>query len=105
MTLNLKRDDGAIAYLNGTEIARDGLPAGTVGLAILPPMRPMMATTSSLYGGKSLLWPGARRRRSVNRRKTDWSYLDEGDKDGWTASDFETPGLGHGCGRVGLHRR
>ena len=31
LTLNLKRDDGAIAYLNGTEIARDGLPAGTVG--------------------------------------------------------------------------
>jgi hypothetical protein len=28
LTLRLKRDDGAAVYLNGTEIARDGLPAG-----------------------------------------------------------------------------
>jgi hypothetical protein len=30
LTLRLRRDDGAVVYLNGTEIARDNLPAGTI---------------------------------------------------------------------------
>jgi hypothetical protein len=30
LTLLLKRDDGAVVYLNGTEIARDNLPAGLI---------------------------------------------------------------------------
>lgn len=30
LALRLKRDDGAIVYLNGTEIARDNMPAGPV---------------------------------------------------------------------------
>jgi hypothetical protein len=30
LTLRLKRDDGAAVYLNGVEIARDNLPAGTL---------------------------------------------------------------------------
>ncbi|RIK82775.1 MAG: hypothetical protein DCC68_05255 [Planctomycetota bacterium] len=30
LTMQLKRDDGAAVYLNGTEIARDNLPAGTL---------------------------------------------------------------------------
>ncbi|MDB6069030.1 MAG: hypothetical protein JWL81_201, partial [Verrucomicrobiales bacterium] len=30
LTLNVKRDDGIIVYLNGTEIVRDNMPAGTV---------------------------------------------------------------------------
>jgi hypothetical protein len=28
LTLNVKRDDGIVVYLNGTEIVRDGFPAG-----------------------------------------------------------------------------
>ncbi len=30
LTLNVKRDDGVIVYLNGTEVARDNMPAGAV---------------------------------------------------------------------------
>ena len=30
LTLRLKRDDGAAVYINGTEVARDNLPAGTL---------------------------------------------------------------------------
>jgi hypothetical protein len=30
LTLNLLRDDGAVVYLNGTEVARTNIPAGTV---------------------------------------------------------------------------
>ena len=29
-TLNLKRDDGAVVYINGTEVYRNNMPAGTV---------------------------------------------------------------------------
>ena len=29
LTLDLRRDDGVVVYLNGTEIARDNMPAGT----------------------------------------------------------------------------
>ena len=34
-TLNLKRDDGAVVYLNGTEIGRSNLPNGTIGYTTL----------------------------------------------------------------------
>ena len=30
LTLNLRRDDGAVVYLNGTEIVRSNLPGGTI---------------------------------------------------------------------------
>ena len=30
LTLNVKRDDGIVVYLNGTEIVRDNMPAGTI---------------------------------------------------------------------------
>ena len=30
LTLNLVRDDGAVVYLNGTEVRRDNLPTGTI---------------------------------------------------------------------------
>ena len=32
VTLQLKRDDGAVVYLNGTEIVRSNMPAGTITL-------------------------------------------------------------------------
>ena len=31
LTLDVKRDDGVVVYLNGTEIVRDNMPAGAVG--------------------------------------------------------------------------
>ena len=30
LTLHLVRDDGAVVYLNGTEIARSNMPTGTI---------------------------------------------------------------------------
>ena len=35
LTLYLKRDDGAVVYLNGTEVARDNLPEGEITSATL----------------------------------------------------------------------
>ena len=36
LALQLKRDDGAAVYLNGTEIARSNLPAGTLTASTYP---------------------------------------------------------------------
>ncbi|MEZ5023838.1 MAG: metallophosphoesterase family protein [Chitinophagales bacterium] len=35
LELNLKRDDGAVVYLNGTEVMRDGMPNGTINYSTL----------------------------------------------------------------------
>lgn len=35
MTLSLVRDDGAVVYLNGTEVARSNMPAGAIGYSTL----------------------------------------------------------------------
>lgn len=35
LTLNLLRDDGAVVYLNGTEILRDNMPTGTITFTTL----------------------------------------------------------------------
>lgn len=35
LTLNLVRDDGAVVYLNGVEIARSNMPAGSIGYTTL----------------------------------------------------------------------
>ncbi len=43
MTLNLLRDDGAVVYLNGTEVARVNMPAGTINSST-------SASSSSDYG-------------------------------------------------------
>src|SRR5688572_7345781 len=37
LTLQLLRDDGAVAYLNGTEVFRTNLPAGTIAYNTLAP--------------------------------------------------------------------
>ena len=36
-TLDLLRDDGAVVYIDGTEVARTNMPAGTVGFATQAP--------------------------------------------------------------------
>ncbi len=48
LTLRLMRDDGAIVYLNGQEIARSNMPSGTVAAAT-----PVL---SSVGGGDELRW-------------------------------------------------
>ena len=35
LTLNLLRDDGAVVYLNGTEVFRSNMPSGTIGYQTL----------------------------------------------------------------------
>ncbi|MFT4546735.1 MAG: hypothetical protein ACI9MB_000679, partial [Verrucomicrobiales bacterium] len=37
LDLELQRDDGAVVYLNGVEIARDNMPAGTIDFETLAP--------------------------------------------------------------------
>ncbi|HVF46109.1 MAG TPA: hypothetical protein VNA17_00935, partial [Pyrinomonadaceae bacterium] len=38
LTLNILRDDGAVIYLNGAEVFRTNMPAGTVGYQTLAPV-------------------------------------------------------------------
>ena len=107
LTLNLKRDDGAIVYLNGTEIARDGLAAGTIGAGDY-------ASNASDDGNnfhpftvdKSLLLAGdaTPTTEALIARKADWSYLDDGTDQGttWTASDFDDSGWTTGAAELGF---
>ena len=107
LTLNLKRDDGAIAYLNGTEIARDGLPEGTIGAGDF-------ADNASDDGNnfhaftvdKSLLLAGdaTPTTEALIARKADWNYLDDGSDQGtaWTASDFDDSGWYTGAAELGF---
>ncbi|MTI22887.1 T9SS type A sorting domain-containing protein [Fulvivirga sp. RKSG066] len=37
LTINLLRDDGAVVYLNGTEVLRDNMPAGAITFTTLAP--------------------------------------------------------------------
>jgi hypothetical protein len=50
LTLNLQRDDGAVVYLNGTEIHRGNMPAGAVGSTTL-------ATTAVAEANEAMFLP------------------------------------------------
>ena len=54
--LQLKRDDGAAVYLNGTEIARSNLPAGTLTASTYPTST---ATTSDATTWRQFTAPAA----------------------------------------------
>ena len=49
LVLNLLRDDGAVVYLNGTEIARSNMPAGTVSSGTLASGAVAGADESTFY--------------------------------------------------------
>jgi len=64
LTLNLRRDDGAVVYLNGTEIARSNMPTGTVTAATAATVAVAgadettyipIAVTGQLYNGTNVL--------------------------------------------------
>jgi hypothetical protein len=66
LSLNILRDDGAVIYLNGTEIFRTNMPAGPVGYQTLASVAisggeestvyiPASAATSSLVVGANVL--------------------------------------------------
>ena len=48
LTLNLVRDDGAVVYLNGTEVFRSNMPTGTIGYQTLAPQA-VSGTTESTW--------------------------------------------------------
>ena len=107
LTVNLKRDDGAIVYLNGTEVARDGLAAGTIGAGDLQSnasddgnnFHPFTVDASLLLAGDATPTTEA-----LIARKADWSYLDDGTDQGtgWTASDFDDSGWSTGAAELGF---
>ena len=41
-TLSLKRDDGAVVYLNGTEVFRTNMPTGTISYTTRAHRQPVM---------------------------------------------------------------
>ena len=47
--VRLKRDDGAVIYLNGEEILRDGMPAGTINYLSLATSAAGGATESTFF--------------------------------------------------------
>ncbi|SUZ84360.1 uncharacterized protein METZ01_LOCUS37214 [marine metagenome] len=107
LTVNLKRDDGAIVYLNGTEVARDGLAAGTIGAGDYASnasddgnnFHPFTVDASLLLAGDATPTTEA-----LIARKADWSYLDDGSDQGtgWTASDFDDSGWSTGAAELGF---
>ena len=107
LTVNLKRDDGAIVYLNGTEVARDGLAAGTIGAGDYASnasddgnnFHPFTVDASLLLAGDATPTTEA-----LIARKADWSYLDDGTDQGtaWTASDFDDSGWTTGAAELGF---
>ena len=108
LTLNLKRDDGAIAYLNGTEIARDGFAAGAmIGAGDFAEnasddgnsFHPFTVDASLLLAGDATPTTEA-----LIARKADWSYLDDGTDQGtaWTASEFDDSGWSTGAAELGF---
>jgi len=50
LQLSLLRDDGAIAYLNGVEVARSNLPAGAIGSSTVASTAVAGAAESSFFG-------------------------------------------------------
>jgi|GEM_PF-277354 len=62
LTLEVARDDGFVAYLNGVEIARDNLPAGALSSTTL--------ASSSVFGGAE---------QQFNQFNIPTSFLAEGD--------------------------
>ncbi|HBP13621.1 MAG TPA: hypothetical protein DD457_00340, partial [Gammaproteobacteria bacterium] len=107
LTVNLKRDDGAIVYLNGTEVARDGLAAGTIGAGDFAEnaaddgnnFHPFTVDASLLLAGDATPTADA-----LIARKADWSYLDDATDQGtaWTASDFDDSGWSTGAAELGF---
>ena len=64
LTLNLRRDDGAVVYVNGTEVARSNMPTGTVTAATLAPLAVAgadettfipIAINATLYNGTNVI--------------------------------------------------
>lgn len=49
-SLELKRDDGAVVYLNGTEVARSNMPAGPIGYQTLAPLNIAGTDETTFYG-------------------------------------------------------
>ncbi len=49
LTLNLLRDDGAVVYLNGTEVFRSNMPPGSIGYSTLAPVAVGGADESAYY--------------------------------------------------------
>ncbi|MBJ51907.1 MAG: hypothetical protein CMQ47_09200 [Gammaproteobacteria bacterium] len=107
LTLNLKRDDGAIVYLNGTEIARDGLAAGTIGAGDYAENASDDGNNFHVFTvDKSLLLASdaTPTTESLIARSATWSYLDDGTDQGtaWTASDFDDSSWSTGAAELGF---
>jgi hypothetical protein len=49
LNIELKRDDGAVVYLNGREVARSNMPAGAVSAATLAPLNVAGADETAYY--------------------------------------------------------
>ena len=64
LTLSLRRDDGAVVYLNGTEVARSNMPTGTITSSTLAPVAiagadetayVSLPITGTLYSGTNVI--------------------------------------------------
>lgn len=64
LTLSLRRDDGAVVYLNGTEIARSNMPSGAITATTLAPLAiagadetayVSLPVTGQLYNGTNVI--------------------------------------------------
>jgi hypothetical protein len=131
VALRLLRDDGAVVYLNGTEIARSNMPAGTITSTTAAASTVGGSTESALFSfpvDPALLLDGdnvvAVEIHQRNGTSSDisfdldlagsdvatfipfgatWKYLDDGSNQGsaWTATTFVDSGWAAGPAQLG----
>ena len=131
MEINLRRDDGAIIYLNGTEIVRSNMPAGEVDYQTFAPnasddgqsLHTYTVSGDALVNGNNVL---AVEVHQVNATSSDlsfdlsletidtandiaslgstWSYLDDGTDQGtaWREPDFDDSAWESGPAQLGF---
>ena len=122
LTLSLLRDDGAVVYLNGTEVMRSNMPAGAIGYLTTASTAVSGSNESRFYKASvdpALLVAGdnviavemhqsgpTSSDKSFDLRlaeSVEWSYLDDGTDQGtaWTASGFDDSLWAVGDGELG----
>jgi len=122
LTLSLLRDDGAVVYLNGTEVMRSGMPAGTITYLTTASISVAGSNESRFYKatvdpallvvGTNVIAVEIHQRNGTSSdlsfdlrlaESMAWSYLDDGTDQGagWSAPGFDDSLWATGTGELG----
>lgn len=122
LTLSLLRDDGAVVYLNGIEVMRSGLPAGSINWQTTAITSVAGSNESRFYksfvdptllvAGENVIAVEVHQRSGTSSdlsfdlrlaQSVEWSYLDNGTDQGtlWKESAFDDSAWASGPGEIG----